>query len=255
MYLIFVDETGYTPGWPDVNLRTLIEQPLYVVSGVAIKENSIKSVYDSIINKLEQLNITGIDISKLGKGEEIKAKEVDRGDGIWRHYSDLRNEVRKIYMDHDNVIYFVVCIDKKRLITQYTEPENPEYLALRFLLERVQGLLKEQNELGLIVIDLNTQIEQDQRKFVSELLIEGSQVILSKFLELRIQLSNIIEFYFCDSKYSLGLQIADFVARHTYSWGKNGKDPNYPGWCYIEKRLYIPPTKTSYIGWGYKEFP
>ena len=252
MYLIFVDEVGYTPGWPNVNLS---EQPMYVVSGVVIKENSIKSVYDSIINKLKQLNITGIDISKLGKGEEIKAKEVDRGDGIWRHYSDLRDEVRKIYMDHENVIYFAVCIDKKRLITQYTEPENPEYLTLRFLLERVQGLLKEQNELGLIVIDLNTQIEQDQRKFVSDLLIEGSQVKISNFLEFRLQLDRIIEFYFCDSKNSLGLQIADFVARHIYSWGKNGKNPNYPGWCYIEKRLYIPPTKTSYIGWGYKEFP
>jgi hypothetical protein len=255
MYFIFVDESGYTPGWPDLNPKILKEQPLYVVSGVAIKENSIKSVYDSIINKLKQLNITGIDVSKLGKGEEIKAKEVDRGDGIWRHYSDLRNEVRKIYIDHDNVIYFVVCIDKIRHITQYTEPENPGYLALRFLLERVQHLLNDQNELGVVVIDNNRRIEQNQRKFVSELLIEGSQVILSKFLELRFQLANIIEFYFCDSKNSLGLQIADFVARHIYSWWKNGKDPNYPGWCYIEKRLYIPPTKTSYIGWGYKEFP
>jgi hypothetical protein len=252
MYLIFVDEVGYTPGWPDVNLS---EQPMYVVSGVVIKENSIKSVYDSIINKLKQLNITGIDISKLGKGEEIKAKEVDRGDGIWRLHSDLRDEVRKIYIDHDNVIYFAVCIDKERLIKQYNEPENPEYLALRFLLERVQGLLKEQNELGLIVIDLNTQIEQDQRKFVSDLLIEGSQVKISNFLEFRLQLDRIIEFYFCDSKNSLGLQIADFVARHTYSWRKKGNNPNYPGWCYIEKRLYKPPTKTSYIGWGYKEFP
>jgi hypothetical protein len=255
MYLIFVDELGYTPGWPDLNPKILKEQPLYVVSGVAIKENSIKSVYDSIINKLKQLNITGIDVSKLGKGEEIKAKEVDRGDGIWRKYPNFRNEIRKIYLDHDNVIYFVVCIDKIRHITQYTEPENPEYLALRFLLERVQHLLNDQNELGVVVIDINRRIEQDQRKFVSELLIEGSQVILSKFLELRFQLANIIEFYFCDSKYSLGLQIADFVARHVYSWKKNGKDQSYPGWGYIEKRLYWPPNKESYIGWGYKEFP
>ncbi|MCI4463279.1 MAG: DUF3800 domain-containing protein [Caldisericum sp.] len=255
MYLIFVDEAGYTPGWSNVNLNDLNEQPVYVVSGVAIKENCIQSVYDSIINKLKQLNITGIDISKLGKGEEIKAKEVDRGEGIWRHYFDLRDEVRKIYMDHDNVIYFAVCIDKKRHITQYFEPENPEYLALRFLLERVQGLLNDQNELGLVVIDFNRRIEQDQRKFVSELLIEGSQIKISNFLEFRLQLDRIIEFYFCDSQNSLGLQIADFVARHIYSWWKKGKNPNYPGWCYIEKRLYKPPTRTSYYGWGYKEFP
>ena len=57
MYLIFVDEVGYTPGWPDVDPKILKEQPLYAVSGVAIKENSIKSVYDSIINKLKQLNL------------------------------------------------------------------------------------------------------------------------------------------------------------------------------------------------------
>jgi hypothetical protein len=65
-------------------------------------------------------------------------------------------------------------------------------------------------------------------------------------------MSNILEIHFGDSKYSLGLQIANFVARHTYSWWKSGKDENYAGWNYIKPKLWRYP---NHDGRGYKEFP
>jgi len=254
MYVIYVDECGYQAKWPDE--KAMKEQPVYVVSAVAVDAGNVELVYKRIRDGIAQLELPEIDARSLGKGQEIKARAVDKGDGFWSKRSDLRAKVRELYLNQAAVTYFVVCIDKVRHYEKYQDPENPANLGLQYLLERIQGFLKEHEEQGLIIIDATPRIEP-QREFLRELLLEGSWgIAISRFYgipyEWRLEMENIIEIHFGNSLDSLGIQIADFVARHTYSWWKSGKRQDYPGWNYILPKLWKYP---NHEGWGYKEFP
>ena len=257
MYLIFVDESGYQEDWSqDSAIR---QQPFHVVSAVAVPSDNLHEVYTAIRSGVAQLNLPKTDAQALGKGQEIKASQVDRGEGFWGKNQVLRDKVREIYLslDQHKVTYFAVCIDKKTHKERYSSPENPSNLALRYLLERLQWFLREKDQNGYVIIDQNKRQEPTQRSFLGWLLQFGSggkalSRLYGTLYEWKLEMSNIVEIHFGDSKYSLGLQIADFVARHVYSWRKKGKDPDYPGWRFIEPRLYGYP---EYEGRGYKEFP
>jgi len=255
MHLIFVDECGYQKNWADD--KTIREQPFYVVAAVAIPSSHVQAIYTSIRNSIAQLSLPGTQADALGRGEEIKASSVDKGKGFWGENQTARDDVRKIFMDLNAVTYFVVCIDKNALREKYSTPKDPSDLGLQFLLERLQGFLEREGSVGYVLIDANKREEEDQREAIGGLLQRGSEgIAVSRFYgnmyEWKLEMRNIVEIHFGDSKYSLGLQIADFVARHAYSWRKRNKDPNYPGWSCVEPHLYCYP---SHVGWGYKEFP
>lgn len=259
MYLIFVDECGYVKNWDsDDNIR---KQPFYILSAVAIPTTKIHIVYTKIRQSIKELDLPNTNADQLGRGEEIKASSVDRGDGFWKNNPELRDRVRKAYLDQQDASYFLVCIDKEhhkaRYTSPYTPPEDPYRWASRLLFERLQGFLREKDAQGFVLIDANKREEPEQREFVAHLLKEHSSGIAFSrlygvFYEWRLEFTNILEVHFGDSKHSLGLQIADFVARIAYSWRKEGKPPNYPGWELILPRLYKYP---NHKGWGYKEFP
>jgi hypothetical protein len=255
MYVVFVDESGYQQNWAEE--ASIKQQPVYVLSAVAIHSGDVQQVYETIRNGLNQLNL-GIDVQYLGRGKEIKANDVDKGGGFWGNNPSLRDQVRQIYLNQQATTYFVVCIDKARHRDKYAFPEDPTLLGLRFLFERIQGFLNEKEQPGFVLIDYNKPLEPELREHSSQLLIEGSGgIAASRFYESTyytwyLKMLNVIEIHFGDSKYSLGLQIADFLARHTYSWWKSGKGQGYPGWNYIEPKLYRYPC---HHGWGYKEFP
>ena len=255
MYLIFVDECGYRADWADED--AIREQPVYVVSAVAVPSESAAQLYEAIRDGVAQLELPETNAQALGRGEEIRANAVDRGDGFLGKNPSLRDRVRQIYLDQQATTYFVVCIDKARHRDKYPSPRDPAHLGLQLLLERIQGFLDETQQSGFVLIDANKRLEPELRERSSQLLREGSWgIAVSKFYgmpyEWHLGMSNILEIHFGDSKCSLGLQIADFVARHTYSWWKSGKDCGYPGWSYIEPRLWKYP---NYQGRGYKEFP
>jgi len=256
MFLVFVDECGYQSNW--ASPKSINEQPVYVCAAVAIDSGEIASVYASIRNSISSLNLPHTAANALGKGQEIKARSVDRRDDFWGANQALRDQVRRIYLDLPcDAVYFAVSIDKARHKKQYHSPEDPSNLALNFLLERLQGYMGDCNEHAIVFIDANKRAEEAQRGLLAKLLRWGSSGFgVSRFYgtiyQWQLPMSNIQEIHFGDSKYSIGLQVADFVARHTYSWWKRRKDPTYPGWSYIEPRLWKYP---NYQGWGYKEFP
>lgn len=256
MFLVFVDECGYQKNWSSA--KNLEAQPVHVAAAVAIKAVNINPVYTSIRKNLQVLDLPHIDATALGTGQEIKAAPVDRGDDFWKDQPELRSRVRQIYLDHgEKCTYIVVAVDKHRHKEKYPYPDDPSNLCLKFLLERVQGHANAHNEHAIVLIDINRREEPEQRNLLAKLLRWGSSGLgISKFYgslyQWQLEMQNIVEFHFGDSKYSLGLQVADFVARHAYSWWKSGKRPDYPSWSIIEPRLWRYP---NHKGWGYKEFP
>jgi|GEM_PF-1117712 len=259
MYMVYVDECGYQPKWDEGT--AMQDQPVHVMAAVALASENVEPVYTAIRDGISQLRLQDLDQNitpeALGRGQEIKARIIDRGDGFWSNHQELRHDVRKIYLDHSYATYFVVLIDKRRHHSQYSNPSDPAYIGLQYLLERLQGFLKAHEQHGFILIDANKQLEDQQRRFLSELLVDGSRgtsysKVYGDYYDWYIKFNKVIEIHFGDSKYSIGLQIADFVARHAYSWWKEGKRADYPGWNFIEPRLWKYP---HYHGWGYKEFP
>lgn len=243
MYLIFLDESGESKS-----------EPYFVLVAVAIHASDIYDIYSAIRSGINNLNLPNIKAKMLGKGKEIKAKYVDEGEGYWRTNISARLEVLRIYLENDKVTYFIVCIDVERHKRKYKRPKDPRALAFRYLLERLQGFLQERNQLGLVLHDRYVH-EEEKLPDINSLLNVGSEGIAKwygKIYQWKLKIDNIVEIHIGGSEYSLGLQIADFVARYSYSWRKKGKDSNYPGWSYIEKHLYKYP---EYEGWGYKEFP
>ena len=223
-----------------------------------IHAEKLSDIYKSIRNNIASFSLPEADSDSLGKGEEIKAASVDKGKGFWGRDSSLRDAVREVYLDLPDVTYFLVCVDKKRHKYRYGKNATaPSQLGLQFLLERIQGFLDDKGEFGIVFIDANRLEEVKQRGLFERLLKWGSKgIAVSKHFgviyEWRLNMEKILEIHFADSKYSLGIQIADFVARHAYSWWKKGKASSYPGWSLIEQRLYKYP---KHLGWGFKEFP
>ncbi len=255
MFLVFVDECGYQKNWK--LQKSIRQQPLHVVAAVAIDSNDIGQMYETMRSEVKKLKLPKTNADALGKGEEIKASSIDRGKGFWGKNQQLRDEVRRIYLGHSQVTYFVVCIDKVRHLKTYSTPDDPADLGLKLVLERIQGFVGEKRQKALVLIDSNKREEAAQRSKLFQLIRMGStgfavSRFYGTFYKWNLQMRDLLEVHFGDSKYSLGLQIADFLARHTYSWWKNGKQQNYPGWCFIEPRLCKHP---NHQGWGYKEFP
>lgn len=255
MYLIFVDECGYNPDWSSDN--AIKEQPFHVISAVALPSHALLNIYTNIRSRIAQLNLPETQADALGRGQEIKANSIDRGEGFWGENQSLRDAVREIYLGLIGVTYFLVCVDKRARRKQYSQPKGPAIHSLQLLFERLQGFCEKSDQAGYVLIDLSKRQQAEQRDFLSGILREGSRGTgVSKFYgymyEWKLEISNIVEVHWGDSKYSLGLQVADCVARHAYSWRKNNRDPNYPGWRYIEPRLYKYP---EHQGWGYKEVP
>jgi hypothetical protein len=257
MYCIFVDECGYQKNWD--RSKAIVQQPIHCVGAVAISSGSLANLYSSIRSQLGNLKLPQTDSRNVGRGEEIKAASVDRGEGFWAKYPDLRNAVRRIYLDLFDVTYFVVYINKVSHKQNYgPRAKDPSTWGLQLLLERVQGFLSDCRECGVVFIDASKREEAEQRGFLGNLLrigsrgIAGSRYLVGTIYEWHLNMESILEIHLGNSEYSLGLQIADFVARHTYSWRKRGKQAQYPGWSFIEPRLWKYP---NHEGWGYKEFP
>jgi hypothetical protein len=256
VYVVYMDECGFSFGWKE----SIDEQPFYVLSAVAIPMEKIHPAYEEIRQSLENLQIPWLNMQMLGWGEEIKAKELDRGEGYWSKHERERQQVRELFLSIPykySGVSFIVVIDKQRHFEKYVNPEDPDKLAIQFALERIQGFLESENDVAICFFD-KTKREPLIRDTVAELIKDGSWITYwSEFYQIvvakQISISRIVEFHMADSRYSIGLQVADFFARHVHSWRKNNKDPNTPGWQLIKKSLYKQGDKI--IGFGYKEFP
>ena len=249
MYLGFIDEAGYAKGdWAS----NADEQPIFVHAGVIINCDKLNALYSVIKNKisrmLEDNNILEVEpgvtssdwVAKLGSGLEIKAKNVDTG-AVPSTLKPIRGELMSIFLGtHDSLFNTIlVVVHKKRHKEIYKENAFNVYeWSLNLLAERIHFHANRRSASVSLIID-ETPEEDDYVETLDRLKNSGSVIFSKNSLSPDpkfIKLNSIKDIYFGRSSYSLGLQIADFYARYTYSAFKKG-DPGYPGWSLIKDAL------------------
>lgn len=251
MELIYLDESGYTFNW----IKDVESQPFYVLSAVSIPVNSYPKSIDELKAALELAGYPHA--HELGKNFEIKAKEIARGEGAWGANEGLRNSVRDLmlkYPSQNQGAAIVSVVNKKALVGQYSKPDNPYELALKYLCERLQRYLVNKNTKGLIVYDRNKREEVGFLDQMSSLVKKGSFIKYDMFdprTDKFYQIDRILEFFLSDSKHSIGIQVADFFATMTYHYHKTGSPPDCGWWRTLKGSLYQSGTNL----YGYKIFP
>ncbi len=254
MIAVFIDESGYTGNW----LMDIENQPFYVLSAVCLPMDAYPNVCADLRSEIQKLNLPGV-ISPLGQGFQIKARTIARGEGWWQEHNEERNKVRTLMLSTPPKYQgtaFVVIIDKTAHQRQYVNPEDPVELSLRFLFERLQMYLVDNNEYAFCVYDQNKPIDDKLQTLSTALVRDGSDFFFISGFYLKLisfKIDRISEFTLGNSTNSIGLQLADFFASFTYQYYKNNKPSPCGWWDILYQSLHKRDDKIR--GIGLKEFP
>ena len=256
MRLVFIDESGYTPDWK----AGIDAQPFYVASAISFPASMIAQLYAVIREDIEALNLPG-QPQPLGLGFEIKAGDIARGTGWWADHNEQRNHVRDLFLAAPRKfegVAFVSAIDKKRHLARYAYPAEPYYLAMTFVLERLEKHLSDVQDHAYCVYDHNARIGSALQDYTAELIRDGSPLfyrskLFNDFVLERFRLPHILELALGDSRFSVGLQVADYFATLAYHYYCDGKPQQCGWWDLLIESLHTKEGKLA--GIGLKEFP
>lgn len=256
MYLVYMDESGYVPrNWS--SKEALDQQPFYVAAAVLIEAEKLFEIYKHIQDKLTTSGALEPKVcSLLGKGVEVKASWVERGEKVFQNVSEeKRREIAEVYLDV-NATYIAAVIDKVKHKERYAHPDEPHDMAMQFVIERIAYFLKDKKASAILFIDQNSSEEESQKANLNAWFKRGISGTRRDDLGMgeevwSVQIEDVKEVHFGDSKYSMGLQIADFLARAIYSY-ERGKSFFKPLWQTIETRFRDYP---NHFGRGFKRFP
>jgi hypothetical protein len=254
MRLLFLDESGYTHNWKE----NVDQQRFHVLGGVLVESAQYFALCAHVRAELAKLPLE-VKAPPLGQGFEIKAREIARGHGWWRHNEPQRNAVRDLMLRAPGgfgAVGFVVVIDKKLHLEKYPLPDPPHEIALRYLLERAQWKLKDLNEHCVGVYDQAKVLDDEVHEASADILREGSSWVregMYGYYKAELKMENLHELYLGRSDNSLGLQFADYLATFAYQHFKNGRPADCGWWKTLEAGLYTKDKKLE--GFGLKVFP
>jgi len=249
MYLFYIDESGDTIPLSQGGKKFL------VLTGCVINETDIQQIENGLRQiKTKYYQNPDIEIKSnflryanpdLEASSPLKLNSREK-------YNELEAEITK-YLNKIPVVVYSVVIDKKSYWEQYPS-QNPYDIAYIFLLERFQKFLKEQNALGICIIDPRegqvekTFIGQELDRIHNKMRWEDG-VVWSKC-------PNIVErLLFSTSDKTIGIQITDlycYPIYHVFEYDK--KKEEY--WRFNEisfQKLY--KNKGIADGFGLKYFP
>ena len=196
----------------------------------------------------------------LGRGFEIKASEIAKGKGWWRAHNAQRNEVRKSMLsfpEGNGDAAIVVVIDKNKHHNKYALPDPPHEIAFKFMFERIQWYLIDQDDVGMCIYDQTKFLDDEMHEASTDLIRDGSTITYQSdvfgYITKNFQIDRIIEFCLGKSDNSIGLQVADYYAHFTYQYFKNGKPEKCGWWNTIKTNLY--KKNGEILGYGLKVFP
>lgn len=193
---MYVDESG-TPNFNDV-----VQQPLFVLTGLIINEND----WETIENSIKELKFTYYGDDRF----EIKSHTIRKGYGIFRDHSrehnmQFLNELVDLYSQSPITLINIV-FNKQKWLDKYHTARDIFLVCYQNLMERYDKFLSIKNEKGLVILDAR----QGQSDFRVRVIHEELRSQGSGF---RTQFTHSLgEPFFVDSKYSYGIQMADHAS-------------------------------------------
>lgn len=251
MKIIYVDECGPLKGWDSEKSN----QPCLSIGAISVDANIYTSAIEELKTKIDSLSIAHIDTDKLGKGYEIKAKDILASSGFWKNHPNQRNELLKLTLGFPEQVKGVgwcVVIDFKKHKEKYVYPAEPFNIAMRFLFERIQIYAEQINEDVVVVYDQYKAADDDVHEAFVDLVTHHSIFEVMNGLSV-LKFDRIIEMHLGNSKNSIGLQIADYFATFGYQIHKNNSIALSNKDLFLK---YLYKGKLNEVhGSGYKIFP
>ncbi len=255
MKLVFLDESGFSTDWK-VDKAT---QRYFVLAGLVLDPVRYQT-HSALLN--EEVGRLGLNkfTHPLGRGFEIKAKEILSGNGWWSRHPQQRSKMRDLMLSFAKTCdgaSFVIVIDKEKLQQEYSQPIDPHKLALRFMFERVQHYLEEVNDTAICVSDQAHRFEVEIYEFTNSLLRTGSTISVYDWngypSSINFSLARIIDFCVARSEYCFGIQVADYLASFTFHYLKSKNRERCDWWNDLVRGLHGKSGRIA--GIGFKKFP
>ncbi|HYK54469.1 MAG TPA: DUF3800 domain-containing protein [Candidatus Eremiobacteraceae bacterium] len=215
MYSFYADESG------TINLRQT-NQPYYVLLAIGLNDDHWKSIDNAIVG-LKKSYFPGWTITDI----EIRSNDIrraslqkwpeDKNPFSTLKAADLKRFVDDLY-DEINKLPFEFCsivINKDDAIKQHGLKKGRELfrLAYMLLIERLHGWVNQEGSYGRIFVDQQAESLLGQQH---DELIEDHYKLTARGSGWQ-QVSRIIERpFFCHSRYSNHIQIADLLAYNVY---------------------------------------
>ncbi|NRA48535.1 MAG: DUF3800 domain-containing protein [Phaeodactylibacter sp.] len=259
MKLIYIDESGYSQNWQ----KDLDKQRYLALAGVVLCADCYSYACQELRANIQALNLPKtLYPHPIGLGSEIKASSIAKGKDWWHKNTETRNRVRDLMLsfpDKADGEVILVIIDKKALNERYANPHNPVDMAMRYLFERIQWLLTEEEEAGICFHDQDKTRDDYLYQHSMRLIREGSTFEYYNFYEHTVEdaqfyMDRIVELHMGNSKNSIGLQVADFYARCGRDYFRSSDRSKCTWWKVLRSNLYI-DIKGRVNGAGLKLFP
>ncbi len=244
-YIVYVDESG------DHSLQSIDEQyPVFVLSFCIFHKKHYTS---DVVSSLQHFKFKhfGHDYIILHEHDIRKEKSVFRfkdRDTKNSFMSELGDIIQK-----SNFIVISCVIDKNKLKSRYSSPDNPYHIALGFCLERLYNFLNEKNQ---EIKRTHIIVENRGKKEDNELELEFRRICARNNFH---KIDYPFDVVFVDKKSnSTGLQLADLTARPI---GLNviRPDQNNKAFNILKEKLYCKGGRkncgNNFIGFGLKIFP
>lgn len=237
-YVAFLDESG------DHSLTSIDPDNPWFVLGICVFD--FEYYFSTAISQLNLFK------SKYWKSEGVvlHAYEIRKSKGSFAFLYDqsIRQEFMQAIsqlLSELNMQIFVAAIDKKKLTQQYTRPQNPYDLALKFLLERISLEYNQLEDLALIAESRGHAEDNDLRATFQKIRSVGSEYISgSNFKKLSIEL-------FFEKKQGniAGLQFVDLAISPIASKLRNPDKEN------LAYSVILPKLRKDSFGKSLKIFP
>jgi len=249
MYLMYIDESGDTVPISQKGKKFL------VLTGCIMNEsNRVKIEEDLRVIKKKYFQDEDIEIKS--NFLRYANPDLEQSSILKLHDREMYNQLEtdiKAYLISIPVTLIAIVIDKNAYWKQYPS-QNPYEIAYLFLLERFQRFLKEQEALGLCVID--PRVGQVEKSFIGDSLKRIHHAMRWRDGNLWNKCPNIVEkLLYSTSDDTIGIQIADLYCYPIYHIFEYEKKPE-EYWRYWD--VTYPKLRKAggnCLGIGLKVFP
>jgi hypothetical protein len=160
MQFIFIDETGNS-GF-DLDNE---EQPFHILFGVVIEHRTLPTIQNELL-RIAKDHYESFDKSDFEfKGFDLyKGKAFNKNKKVDERIA-ITEKVFEIFRKYE-LKTITIIIDKQHLKNKYKNPMHPHQLAFRFMVEKFESYLIENQKFGLMVCD---EIKEHEQSLIEDL--------------------------------------------------------------------------------------